>query len=101
MVFTLWFFEQYGDDTLIVHLALRLFLDLNYVTQISVQNKISKYMFVNWSLCLYHDLVASSLASDNFEVRVTDTLWHYSEETYLGVISHVYLRSDHMGVTGA
>jgi len=55
-------------------LALRLFLDLNYVTQITVQNKISKFMFVNWSLYLYHNLVASSLASDNFEVRVTSTL---------------------------
>jgi len=67
-------FEQYCDDTFIVHLASRLFLDLNYVTQITVQNKISKFMFVNWSLCLYHDLVASSLVSGNFEVPFTDTL---------------------------
>ena len=31
-------------------------------------------MLVNWSLYLYHNLVASSLISDNFEVRVTSTL---------------------------
>jgi hypothetical protein len=41
-------FGQYGDDTLIVHVALRSFLGLNYVTQITVQNKIGKFLFVNW-----------------------------------------------------